>query len=279
MIGQILGHYRVLEKIGEGGMGVVYRAHDERLDRDVALKVLPAGTLGDDTARKRLRREALALGRLNHPHIEAVHDFDTEGEVDFLVMEHVPGPTLADRLMSGALDEPEVLRLGQQLAAALEEAHGLGVVHRDLKPANIKVTPKGLPKVLDFGLAALLRPAGEADPTRSATDAGGTGGTVPYMAPEQLRGQAPDARSDIFAAGVVLYEMAAGRRPFQGRVTTELADAILHAAHGSGARGSRPRPARRRWDHRRAEHRGLAGPAGRGRGGTGHSVDCRRHAV
>ena len=230
MIGQTLGHYRVLEKIGEGGMGVVYRAHDERLDRDVALKVLPAGTLADDAARKRLRREALALGRLNHPHIETVHDFDTQGDVDFLVMEHVPGPTLADRLLGGALDEPEVLRLGQQLAAALEEAHGLGVVHRDLKPANIKVTPKGQVKVLDFGLAALLRPAGEADATRSATEAGATGGTVPYMAPEQLRGQPPDARSDIFAAGVVLYEMAAGRRPFQGRVTTEVTDAILHAA-------------------------------------------------
>ena len=211
-------------------MGVVYRAHDERLDRDVALKVLPAGTLADNAARKRLRHEALALGRLNHPHIEAVYDFDTEGEVDFLVMEHVPGPTLADRLMSGALDEPEVLRLGQQLAAALEEAHGLGVVHRDLKPANIKVTPKGQLKVLDFGLAALLRPAGDGDATRSVTEAGGTGGTVPYMAPEQLRGQPPDARSDIFATGVVLYEMAAGRRPFQGRVTTELTDAILHAA-------------------------------------------------
>ena len=231
MIGQTLGHYRVLEKIGEGGMGVVYRAHDERLDRDVALKVLPAGTLADNTARKRLRREALALGRLNHPHIEAVYDFDTEGEVDFLVMEHVPGPTLADRLLGGALDEPEVLRLGQQLAAALEEAHGLGVAHRDLKPANIKVTPKGQVKVLDFGLAALLRPAGDADdPTRSASEAAATGGTVPYMAPEQLRGQAPDARSDIFATGVVLYEMAAGRRPFQGRVTTEITDAILHAA-------------------------------------------------
>ncbi len=230
MIGQTLGHYRVLEKIGEGGMGVVYRAHDERLDRDVALKVLPAGTLGDDAARKRLRREALALGRLNHPHIEAVYDFDSEGAVDCLVMEHVPGPTLADRLMSGALDEPEVLRLGQQLAAALEEAHGLGVVHRDLKPANIKVTPKGQLKVLDFGLAALLRPAGEADATRSVTEAAAAGGTVPYMAPEQLRGQPPDARSDIFATGVVLYEMAAGRRPFLGRVTTEITDAILHAA-------------------------------------------------
>jgi eukaryotic-like serine/threonine-protein kinase len=192
--------------------------------------VLPAGTLADDTARKRLRHEALALARLNHPHIEAVFDFDTEGDVDFLVMEYVAGPTLADRLMEGPLGEPEVLRLGLQIAAALEEAHGLGVVHRDLKPGNIKVTPKGQVKVLDFGLATLLRRPGEMEPTRTVSDTGGTAGTVPYMAPEQLRGQPPDARSDILAAGVVLYEMATGRRPFQGRVTTELTDAILHAA-------------------------------------------------
>jgi serine/threonine protein kinase/Tfp pilus assembly protein PilF len=230
MVGQVLDHYRILEKIGEGGMGVVYRAHDERLDRDVALKVLPAGMLADDAARRRLRREAQALARLNHPHIETVHDFDTDDAVDFLVMELVPGPTLADRLLSGPLDEREVVRLGLQLAMALEEAHGLGVVHRDLKPGNIKITPKGQVKVLDFGLAALLRPAAESDATRSTSVVGTVAGTLPYMAPEQLRGQPVDARSDIYAAGVVLYEMATGRRPFQGRVTTEVTDAILHAA-------------------------------------------------
>jgi TolB-like protein/Flp pilus assembly protein TadD len=228
MLGQRLGHYDVLEKIGEGGMGVVYRAHDDRLDRDVALKVLPAGTLADDRARRRLRGEALALARLNHPNIEAIHDFDTQSGVDFLVMEHVPGPTLADRLMSGSFEEPEVLRLGLQVAVALEEAHALGVVHRDLKPANIKVTPKGQVKVLDFGLATLLKPAGEVEATRSATEAGIVAGTVPYMAPEQLMGHPADARSDIFALGAVLYEMATGRRPFQGRTTAELTDAILH---------------------------------------------------
>jgi TolB-like protein/Flp pilus assembly protein TadD len=227
---QTLGHYRIVEKVGEGGMGVVFRAHDERLDRDVALKVLPPGTLADDTARKRLRREAVALARLNHPHIEAIHNFETEGDVDFLVMEYVPGPTLADRLISGPLGEPEVLRVGLQLAMALEEAHAVGVVHRDLKPGNIKLTPKGQVKVLDFGLAALLRPSVDGEATRSAGETGSTAGTVPYMAPEQLRGDAADARSDIFAAGVVLYEMATGRRPFQGRVITELTDAILHSA-------------------------------------------------
>lgn len=226
----MLGHYRVLDKLGEGGMGVVYRAHDERLDRDVALKLLPAGILADEKARRRLRSEALALARLNHPNIEAVFDFDTQDEVEFLVVEYVPGSTLADRVARGSLEEPEILRLGVQIAAALEEAHALDLVHRDLKPANIKVTPKGQVKVLDFGLAALLRPAGEADATRSASEAGITAGTVPYMAPEQLKGQPADARSDIFAAGVVLYEMATGRRPFQGRATAELTDAILHAA-------------------------------------------------
>ena len=229
MLGQRLGHYEILEKIGEGGMGVVYRAHDERLDRDVALKVLPAGTLADDKARRRLRGEALALARLNHQNIEAIHDFDTQSGVDFLVMEYVPGPTLADRLMGGSIEEPDVLRLGLQIAVALEEAHALSVVHRDLKPANIKVTPKGQVKVLDFGLATLLEPAGETVATRSVTEAGVAVGTVPYMAPEQLMGHPADARSDIFAMGAVLYEMATGRRPFQGRTTTELTDAILHA--------------------------------------------------
>ena len=228
MLGQRLGHYEILEKIGEGGMGVVYRAHDERLDRDVALKVLPAGTLADDKARRRLRGEALALARLNHQNIEAIHDFDTQSGVDFLVMEYVPGPTLADRLMGGSIEEPDVLRLGLQIAVALEEAHALSVVHRDLKPANIKVTPKGQVKVLDFGLATLLEPAGETVATRSVTEAGVAVGTVPYMAPEQLMGHPADARSDIFALGAVLYEMATGRRPFQGRTTTELTDAILH---------------------------------------------------
>jgi eukaryotic-like serine/threonine-protein kinase len=236
MNAQTLGHYRVVEKVGEGGMGVVFRAHDERLERDVAVKVLPPGTVADDAARKRLRREALALARLNHPHIEAIYNFETEGDVDFLVMEFVPGQTLADRLISGALGEPEVLRVGLQVAMALEEAHGVGVVHRDLKPGNIKLTPKGEVKVLDFGLAALLHRPADGEVTRSASEAGSTAGTIPYMSPEQLRGDPADARSDIFAAGILLYEMATGRRPFQGRVATELTDAILHSAPTEPAR-------------------------------------------
>jgi TolB-like protein/Flp pilus assembly protein TadD/predicted Ser/Thr protein kinase len=227
MIGQTLGHYRIAAQLGAGGMGVVYRARDERLDRDVALKVLPAGALADDAARRRFRKEALALAKLAHPNIAHIYDFDTQDGVDFLVMECVAGQPLAQRLAAGSLSEKEFASLGAQIAAALEEAHEHGIIHRDLKPANILVTPKGQAKVLDFGLAKLLRPASAAT-TESFTEAQATAGTLPYMAPEQLRGEAADARTDLFAAGAVLYEMAAGRRPFNEPLATRLADAILH---------------------------------------------------
>ena len=161
MIGQTLGHYRILEKVGSGGMGVVYRARDEQLERDVALKVLPSGTLSNDASRRHFRNEALALAKLNHPNIETVYEFDTQDGTDFLVMEYVPGKTLADHLIGGALPEKEVIALGMQIAAALAEAHEHGIVHRDLKPANIALTEKGQAKVLDFGLAKLLRPRDE----------------------------------------------------------------------------------------------------------------------
>src|SRR3970040_1775379 len=188
MIGQVLGHYRILEKVGAGGMGVVYRAHDERLDRDVALKVLPAGTLADEAARKRFRNEALALSRLNHPSIETVHDFDTQAGVDFLVMEFIPGVTLSEKLAAGPLPEKEVLRLGGQLAEGLAVAHGQSVVHRDLKPGNLRILPDGRLKILDFGLAKLIRTV-EQEVTESLTETHGVPGTVPYMPPEQLRGE------------------------------------------------------------------------------------------
>ena len=228
MIGQRLGHYRVVEKIGEGGMGIVYLARDERLDRDVALKILPAGVLGDESARKRFRREAQALARLNHPNIGVVHDFDTQDETDFLVMEYVLGKGLADKLAAGALPEKEAVRLGQQVAAALEEAHEQGVIHRDLKPGNILVTPKGQAKVLDFGLARLLTHPGDVSVTETSTDAQAAAGTLPYMTPEQLHGEAADARTDIHALGAVLYEMATGQRAFRESLASRLADAILH---------------------------------------------------
>ncbi len=227
MIGQTLGHYRVLEKIGEGGMGVVYRARDERLERDVALKVLPGDALSDDAARRQFRKEALALARLNHPNIGAVYDFDCQDGIDFLVMEYVPGSTVGEKVVAG-ISEKEVLQLGRQLAAGLAAAHEQGIVHRDLKPANLRVTPDGLLKILDFGLAKLLHRDPGADATVSATQDGAVAGTLPYMAPEQLRGDALDARTDIYAAGAVLFEMATGQRPFSQSIHARLVDEILH---------------------------------------------------
>jgi serine/threonine-protein kinase len=226
MIGQTLGHYRILEKVAAGGMGVVYRARDEQLDREVALKVLPPGTLTDDTARRHFRKEAMTLAKVNHPNIETVYEFGTQDGMDFLVMEYVPGKTLADRLAGGTLPEKEVVALGMQIAAALEEAHERGIVHRDLKPANIAITEKGRAKVLDFGLAVLLRPVDEGT-TETFSDSQAAG-TLPYMPPEQLTGEPVDARADIYAIGAVLYEMATGRRAFQEEQPSRLIDAILH---------------------------------------------------
>jgi TolB-like protein/tRNA A-37 threonylcarbamoyl transferase component Bud32/Flp pilus assembly protein TadD len=219
-----LGRFSIVERIGSGAMGVVYRARDERLDREVAVKVLPAKALADPVARKRFRREAQALAKLNHPHIAAVFDFDTEGGVDFLVIEFVEGMTLADLLAARPMPEKQVVDLGSQLAAALEEAHERGVIHRDLKPGNIIVNAKGQAKVLDFGLAKLLRPGTESTATETNTVAG----TLPYMAPELLRGEMVDPRTDIYALGVILYEISTGRRPFEASVSTALIDDILH---------------------------------------------------
>jgi eukaryotic-like serine/threonine-protein kinase len=229
MIGQTIGHYLVTEQIGAGGMGIVYRACDQRLNRDVALKVLPPGTLGDEAPRKRFRKEALALAKLNHPNIGTVYDFDTEGDVDFLVMELIQGETLGDRLTKSPLTEKEWVAISLQIAAALEEAHEHGIVHQDLKPGNIMVTPKGQVKVLDFGLARLLDAdsAGEVTATLTQTDGAGT---LPYMAPEQLCGGPVDPRTDIFAAGVVLYEMCTGQRPFQEKQAPRLIQQILNEA-------------------------------------------------
>jgi eukaryotic-like serine/threonine-protein kinase len=228
MIGQTLGHYRIVESIGAGGMGAVYRAHDDHLDRDVAVKVLAISALTDKAARDRFRKEALALSKLSHPNIATVFDFDTEHDVDFLAMELILGVTLSSRLAAGLLDEAEALKLGMQLADGLAAAHARGVLHRDLKPGNLIVTPEGHLKILDFGLATLLKPIGEAELTRTSTETPGYSGTLPYMAPEQLCGEPADARSDIFAAGTVLYEMATGRRPFPQSQGAELIGAILH---------------------------------------------------
>jgi eukaryotic-like serine/threonine-protein kinase len=228
MIDQTLSHFRVLEEIGAGGMGVVYRAHDEHLDRDVALKVLPAGMLADEGARRRFHREALAVARLNHPNVGAVYEFGGQDGIDFLVMELVSGVTLDSKLASGPLAIDDIIRLGAQLADGLEAAHAEGVIHRDLKPGNLRLTADGRLKILDFGLARMQR-ATDAAPTVTAVTSSDVSGTVPYMAPEQLRGNITDARSDVYSAGVVLYEMATGKRPFGDAAGPQLITAILEA--------------------------------------------------
>jgi eukaryotic-like serine/threonine-protein kinase len=227
LIGRTLGHYCLVEKIGVGGMGEVYRARDEHLRRDVAVKVLPTGTLTDEAARKRFRQEAHAHSRINHPNIATVFDFDTQEDTDFLVTELIPGVSLDDALQPGPFAETEVLRLGIQLAEGLEAAHRQEIIHRDLKPANLRLTPEGQLKILDFGLATIPSPAAEADLTQSVADIPALAGTLPYMSPEQLHGVVADARSDVYAAGVVLYEMATGRRPFEQKLSTALVSDII----------------------------------------------------
>lgn len=225
MLGRTLGHYRLREQIGAGAMGVVYLAHDERLDRDVAVKVLPS-TSQSEERRRRFRHEALALSRLNHPNIATIHDFETVEGLDLLVMEYIPGTSLDQTARGGPLPEADVLHLGVQLAEGLAAAHDHGVVHRDLKPANIRVTPDGRAKILDFGLARSL-PAPD-DQTRTATREHAFAGTLPYMAPELLTGSQPAVTSDVYALGAVLYELAAGHRPFVAQSDALLIDAILH---------------------------------------------------
>jgi serine/threonine-protein kinase len=229
--GSRIGPYEIRAAVGAGGMGEVYRVRDPRLERDVALKVLPAETLGDETARARLLREARRASQLNHPHICTIYDVGEAGPHTYVAMELVEGHSLAERLEGGALPIEEVVRYGQQLADALAHAHARGVVHRDLKSANVVVTPGGQVKVLDFGLATRVAGAEGAEaPTRaghSLTAVGVVAGTLAYMAPEQLRGEPADARSDIWALGVVLYELVAGQRPFAGKTGFELSSAIL----------------------------------------------------
>src|SRR6202158_4522297 len=228
MIGQKFSHYRIIEQIGAGGMGVVYRAHDEQLDRDVAIKVLPPRTLGDETARTRFRQEALSLAKLNHPGIATVHEFNTQDGTDFLVTEYIPGITLDRKLAGGMLPTDEIIALGLQLAQGLAAAHEQGIVHRDLKPGNLRITPEGRLKILDFGLARLMPHASDLGMTATLTQSQEVTGTLPYMAPEQLRGEPADARTDLWASGAVLYEMATGRRPFRENNSALLINSILN---------------------------------------------------
>ena len=221
--GTRLGPYEVTAQIGVGGMGEVYRATDTKLDRDVAIKVLPESLAGDLDRIARFEREAKTLASLNHPHIAQIYGFEKSSGVHALVMELVEGPTLADRIAQGAVPVDEALPIAKQIAEALEAAHEQGIIHRDLKPANIKVRPDGTVKVLDFGLAKALEPTGAMSPemsqaptitTPAMTQAGMILGTAAYMSPEQARGRTVDRRSDIWAFGCVLYEMLTAKRAF-----------------------------------------------------------------
>ncbi|MEO5616743.1 MAG: protein kinase [Candidatus Eisenbacteria bacterium] len=237
--GTRLGPYEIVAPLGAGGMGEVYRARDSRLGRDVAVKVLPEHLSANPEVRARFEREAKAVSSLNHPHICTLHDVGREGDTDYLVMELVEGESLAQRLERGALPAPDVLRLGAQIADALDRAHRAGVVHRDLKPGNVMLTRSGA-KLMDFGLARATGLAGATgsgsmlatmthSPTVAAplTAEGSIVGTFQYMAPEQLEGKEADARADLWALGCVLYEMATGRRAFDGRSQASLISAIM----------------------------------------------------
>jgi serine/threonine protein kinase/Tol biopolymer transport system component len=237
--GALLGPYEILTPLGSGGMGEVYRARDRRLDRQVAIKVLPQALTGSSQALERFQREARAASALNHPNICTVHDVgETSDHRQFLVMELLEGETLHDRLLRGALDIAQLLELGTSLVDALAAAHGAGIVHRDIKPANIFLVTRSagsvIPKILDFGLAKVAADAAAAGATAletrggsALTDPGSTVGTVAYMSPEQLRGEHLDIRTDLFSLGLVLYEMATGRPTFRGATSAVIAAAIL----------------------------------------------------
>src|SRR5712692_10057581 len=232
--GKRLGPYEILSAIGAGGMGEVYRARDTRLDRIVAIKVLPAHLADEPERRERFEREARTIASLNHPHICVLHDIGRQDGIDFLVMEYLEGETLAQRLLKGPLPLDQVLQYAVEISDALDKAHRKGVTHRDLKPGNIMLTKTGT-KLLDFGLAKLKQEVAPANVPLSElptvddplTAKGIIVGTLQYMAPEQLEGKEVDARTDIFAFGAVVYEMATGKRAFEGKSQASVIGAIL----------------------------------------------------
>jgi tetratricopeptide (TPR) repeat protein len=231
MIGQTISHYRIIEKLGRGGMGEVYLAEDTRLDRKVAIKFLPAEVATDERAKQRLLREAKTAATLDHPNICAIYEVGQEDGYSFIVLQYIEGETLAARLKRQLPDLREALAIAAQVADALNEAHARGIIHRDIKPENIMLATRGQVKVLDFGLAKVLREPGilesDAQTGSMLSIPGMVMGTVPYMSPEQVRGEELDCRSDIFSFGAVFYELLSGRRPFEAKSSAEIISAIL----------------------------------------------------
>ena len=230
MVGKTFGHYEILELLGSGGMGDVYRARDQNLDRDIAIKVLAEDFAGDSGRMARFEREAKLLAALSHPNIAAVHSFEESDGVQFLVLELVEGESLKERLASGSLPVDQAVELGLQVADALRAAHQEGIVHRDLKPANVLITVDGRAKVLDFGIAKPIQTDASPSRTEKATDLTTDGtliGTAPYMSPEQIRGEQIDQRADIWAFGCLLYEMITGRAAFAKNTVADTLAAVL----------------------------------------------------
>src|ERR1700724_1731260 len=229
--GTRIEHYEILSALGAGGMGEVYLAEDQQLGRKVAIKFLPAEVAADERARLRLLKEAKTAATLDHPNICAIYEVGEEHGRSFIVLQYIEGETLAARLKRQLPDSREALAIAAQAAAALGEAHARGIIHRDIKLENIMLTKRGQVKVLDFGLAKVLRDPGmiEADTASMLSIPGMLMGTVPYMSPEQVRGEELDCRSDIFSFGTVLYELLSGRRPFEAKSSAEIISAILTA--------------------------------------------------
>ncbi len=230
MVGKTLGHYEILEPLGKGGMGEVYRARDTKLERDVAIKVLPEDFAADADRLARFEREAKLLASLNHANIGAIHGLEESDDVRFLVLELIQGETLEQRLVKGAIPAPEALEIARQIAEALEAAHDEGIIHRDVKPANVLLTAKGGVKVLDFGIAKNTMLDGNVAATAQATNLTTDGtlmGTPPYMSPEQIRGEEADKRADIWSFGCVLYEALTGKRAFDRETVADTLAAII----------------------------------------------------